>query len=61
MHSRGREVSLPLVIFEVLHISGLFQDCSDSIANALELLLSCTKQSIYSSIFNMPKCQIEYV
>ena len=29
------------------HINGLVQDCSYSIANALELLQSCTKPSIY--------------
>ena len=28
------------------HIDGLAQDCSNSIANALELLQSCTKPSI---------------
>ena len=28
------------------HIDGLVQDCSNSIANGLELLQSCTKQSI---------------
>ena len=30
----------------VLLIDGLVQDCSNSIANALELLQSCTKPSI---------------
>ena len=30
-----------------LDIDGLVQDCSNSIANALELLQSCTKPSIY--------------
>ena len=30
-------------IFEVTNIDGLVQDCSNSIANALELLQSCTK------------------
>ena len=30
------------------YIDGLVQDCSNSIANALELLQSCTKPSIYS-------------
>ena len=35
------------VIYEA-HIDGLVQDCSNSIANALELLPSCTiKQSIW--------------
>ena len=29
------------------HIDGLVQDCSNSIANAMELLQSCTKPSIY--------------
>ena len=29
------------------HIDGLVQDCSISIANALELLQSCTKPSIW--------------
>ena len=29
------------------HIDGLVQDCSNSIANALELLQSCTKPSIW--------------
>ena len=31
----------------IIHINGLVQDCSNSIANALELLQSCTKPSIY--------------
>ena len=30
------------------YIDVLEQDCSNSIANALELLQSCTKPSIYS-------------
>ena len=32
---------------QVYYIDGLVQDCSNSIANALELLQSCTKPSIY--------------
>ena len=28
------------------HVDGLVQDCSNSIANALELLQSCTKSSV---------------
>ena len=32
---------------ENANINGLSQDCSNSIANALELLQSCTKPSIY--------------
>ena len=31
-----------------IHFDGLVQDCSNSIANALELLQSCTKPSIYA-------------
>ena len=30
-----------------MHINGLVQDCSKSIANALEVLQSCTKISMY--------------
>ena len=30
----------------MIYIDGLVQDCSDSIANALELLWSCAKSSI---------------
>ena len=33
-------------ILQRLHIDGLVQDCSNSIANALELLQSCTKPLI---------------
>ena len=33
--------------FNAKYIDGLVQDCSNSIANALELLQSCTKSSIY--------------
>ena len=32
------------------HIDGLVQDCSNSIANALELLQSCTKLLISCSL-----------
>ena len=32
-----------------IHINGLVQDCSNSIANALELLQSCAKPSIYGT------------
>ena len=31
------------------HIDGLVQDCSNSIANALELLQSCAKPLIYDT------------
>ena len=33
------------------NIDGLVQDCSNSIANALELLQSCTKPSMYNDIY----------
>ena len=33
-----------------VYIDGLVQDCSNSIAKALELLQSCTKPSIYASM-----------
>ena len=33
----------------ILNIGGLVQDCSNSIANALELLQSCTKPPIYGT------------
>ena len=34
------------------HFDGLAQDCSNSIANALELLQSCTKPLIYKCILS---------
>ena len=37
----------------VVDIDDLMQDCSNSIANALELLESCTKPSIYISSFQV--------
>ena len=40
-------------IRQVTNIDGLVQDCSNSIANALELLQSCTKPSNY--IFMLPQ------
>ena len=50
------------------HIDGLVQDCSNSIANAQELLQSCTKPPIYSLFVNgtrinrwIPKSQWEYM
>ena len=33
-----------------MYIDGLVQDCNNSIANALELLQSCPKPSIYESM-----------
>ena len=40
------------------YIDGLVQDCSNSIANALELLQSCTKPSIWSHDPNLVKLEI---
>ena len=37
------------VDFKGKHINGLLQNCSISIANALEILQSCTKSSIFST------------
>ena len=37
---------VPWLVVVVFHLDGLVQDCSNSIANALELLQSCTKPSI---------------
>ena len=34
----------------MLHIDGLVEDCSISSALAVEILQSCTKPSIYSSV-----------
>ena len=45
---RGMTVTIFLVNWlDPFHIDGLMQDCSNSIANALELLQSCAKPSIY--------------
>ena len=33
-----------------VHIEGLVQDCSNSIANALESLQSCTKPRLYGAL-----------
>ena len=42
----------------LLYIDGLVQACSISIANALELLQSCTKSSIYH--FNLHDTEVTY-
>ena len=42
----GRHTYQPQLCYN--HIHGLVQGCSNSIANALELLQSCTKPSIYN-------------
>ena len=41
------------------YVDGLVQDCSKSIANALELLRSCTKASIYTGMNSSNLCQNE--
>ena len=38
-----------------IHIDGLVQDCSNSIANALELLQSCTMRSIWQWLHQREK------
>ena len=38
--------------FRFFYIDGLVQDCSVCIANALEILQSCTKPSIYFYVFS---------
>ena len=38
------------------YIDGLVQDCGNSIANALELLQSCTKPSIYRFVLKGNAC-----
>ena len=40
----GREIGAET--YELDNVDGLVQDCSNSIANALELLQSCTKPSV---------------
>ena len=39
------ETTYKTVYDTILHTDGLVQDCSNSIANAMELLQSCTKPS----------------
>ena len=40
--------------FKWLSVDGLVQNCSNSIANALELLQSCTKPWIYAFLLQLP-------
>ena len=42
-----RNMCSEITLSNYYHIDGFVQDCSNSIANALELLQSCTKPSIY--------------
>ena len=39
-------ITMPKLSIRIHYIDGLVQDCSNSIANAMELLQSCTKPSI---------------
>ena len=43
----GNDMDSSTELAFMLYIDGLVQDCSNSIANALELLQSCTKPSIW--------------
>ena len=45
------DISICFYLNEKFYIDGLAQDCCNSIANALELLQSCTKPSIYGFLF----------
>ena len=47
---------LDLYFCTYMHIDGSIQDCSISIANALEILQSCSKPSIYFMIFYPGGC-----
>ena len=47
MERYGRYGTINSSELQQAHIDGLVQDCSNSIANALELLQSCAKPSIY--------------
>ena len=52
---QGQQVKIILSLqVQFLHIDGLMQDCNNSIANALELLQSCTKPSIYPAYDLLP-------
>ena len=44
---RRRNGESAKLILQIYYINSLVQDCSNSIANAMELLQSCTKLSIY--------------
>ena len=47
-------------ILQEYHADDLVQDCSNSIANALELLQSCTKPSCSTSIYPMPRADSRF-
>ena len=42
------------------YFDGLVQDCSNSIANALELLQSCSKPSIYITKYDSNDTTVQY-
>ena len=44
-------MSLKNTLCKIIYIDGLVQDCSNSIANALELLQSCIKPYIYMTVY----------
>ena len=48
------------MMLSAVHIDSLVQDFSNSIANALELLQSCTKLSIFFNEVNMLSDQKHY-
>ena len=50
MFSLKKKIARKGLIPVAVYIDGLAQDCSNSIANALELLQSCTKPSICSLV-----------
>ena len=54
------ELSYTFMLYHVgkFHIDGFMQNCSKSITNALELLRSCTKPSIYKGAYPKIKCTI---
>ena len=54
MHGVGAERRQMHFDIPVPHIDGLVQDCKKSIANALELLQSCTEPSICSWLVGVP-------
>ena len=55
-----RKEKLTLQKQSIFDIVGLVQDCSNSSANALELLQSCTKPSIYTLWFHS-FCHVSFI
>ena len=48
---RASTIQLQNLSLQYHQLEGLVQDCSNSIANALELLQSCTEPSIWPILF----------